>query len=152
MVSALKSKSTMGDKEDIQKKETQTLSYNDPQSPYYLNSSDYPGYIIGAVLLNGDDYGNWSHLVINALRSKNKLGFVNGTITKPAITSPEVHAWEKCDSMVTAWLYNVIDNNLHGSVAYASTARAMWVDLEERYSQGNSIRIHQLKREVSLVG
>lgn len=54
--------------------------------------------------------------------------------------------------MVTAWLYNVIDKNLHGSVAYASTARAIWSDLEERYSQGNTIRIHQLKQEITLVG
>uniref|UniRef100_A0A7C9A7C2 Retrotransposon gag domain-containing protein n=1 Tax=Opuntia streptacantha TaxID=393608 RepID=A0A7C9A7C2_OPUST len=54
--------------------------------------------------------------------------------------------------MVMAWLYNVIDKALHGSVAYANTAREVWIDLEERYSQGNSIRIHQLKREMSLVG
>uniref|UniRef100_A0A7C9AQ24 Uncharacterized protein n=1 Tax=Opuntia streptacantha TaxID=393608 RepID=A0A7C9AQ24_OPUST len=53
--------------------------------------------------------------------------------------------------MVVAWLYNVIDKNLHGSVAYAETAHAIWTDLEECNSQGNSIRIHQLKREITLV-
>lgn len=57
------------------------LSYNDPQSLYYLNSSDHPGYIISLVILNGDNYGNWSRLVLNALKSKNKLGFVNGNLT-----------------------------------------------------------------------
>ena len=50
--------------------------------------------------------------------------------------------------MVVAWLYNVIDKILHGSVTYADTAHAIWADLKERYSQGNSIRIHQLKREI----
>jgi len=128
-----------------------SLSFNDPQSPYYLNSADHPGYIISPVTLNGDNYGNWSRLIINALKSKNKLGFVDGTLRKPASTSPEIHAWEKCDSMVTAWLYNVIDKSLHGSVAYANTARTIWIDLEERYSQPNAIRVHQLKRELSLV-
>jgi len=58
----------------------------------------------------------------------------------PTKTSVEVHAWEKCDLMVRTWLYNVIDKKLHGSIANVSTARATWVDLEERYSQGNSIR------------
>jgi len=38
--------------------------------------------------------------------------------------------------MVKTWLYNLIDNNLHGSIAYASAARTIWVDLEDRYSQG----------------
>lgn len=54
--------------------------------------------------------------------------------------------------MVTTWLYNVIDKGLHNSVAYANTARGIWIDLEERYSQANSVQVHQLKREISLVG
>lgn len=41
-------------------------------------------------------------------------------------------------------------SSLHGSVAYAETARHIWIDLEERYSQGNAIRIHQIKRELTL--
>uniref|UniRef100_A0A7C9A909 Retrotransposon Copia-like N-terminal domain-containing protein n=1 Tax=Opuntia streptacantha TaxID=393608 RepID=A0A7C9A909_OPUST len=52
----------------------------------------------------------WTY--INALKSKNKLEFVNGTLEKPS-TAPDVHAWEKCDSMVLAWLYKVIDKALH---------------------------------------
>lgn len=52
--------------------------------------------------------------------------------------------------MFIAWMYNVIDKNIHGSVAYVEIARQIWVDLEERYSQGNAIRIHQIKRELTL--
>ena len=52
--------------------------------------------------------------------------------------------------MVVAWLYNVIDKTLHGSVAYAEKASEIWTDLKERYSQGNEIRVHQLKREINL--
>jgi len=63
--------------------------------------------------------------VINPLKSKNKLGFVNGDIEKPPITALEAHAWERCISMVIAWFYNVINKNLHRSVAYAHTARVI---------------------------
>jgi len=52
--------------------------------------------------------------------------------------------------MVIAWLYNIIDKNLHGSVAYAETARQIWLDLEERYSQSNALRVHQIKREITM--
>ena len=106
--------------------------YNDPQSPYFLSSSNHSGYIISLVILNGYNYGNWSQLLINALKSKNKLGFVNGTLQKPIAVS-DVHALEKCDSIVMACLYNVIDKALHGSVEYANTIREVWIDLEERY-------------------
>ena len=89
--------------------------------------------------------------MVNALESKNKLGFMNGKISKPDTLSPEFDAWEKCDSMVVAWLYNVIDKKLHGSVAYAKTAQQMSNDLEERYSQSNSVGIHQIKRDINLL-
>ena len=126
------------------------ININDPQSPYYLCASDNPGNIICPTMFTGDNYANWSHLVTNALKSKNKLAFVDGSLTKPATNSPEGHAWERCNSMVIAWLHNVIDKSLHGSVAYAETAKELWSDLKDRYSQGNEIRIHQLKREIAL--
>jgi len=45
--------------------------------------------------------------------------------------------------MVTAWLYNVIDKFLHVYVAYANTARAIWIDdFEERNSQDGAIQVH----------
>lgn len=56
-------------------------------------------------------------------------------LVKPEDNASEAHAWEKANSVVIARLYNVVDKNLHGSVAYADKARAIWVDLEERYSQ-----------------
>lgn len=126
------------------------IDANDPRSPYFLSSSDNPGNIISPIILDGENYVNWSRVVTNALKSKNKFVFVNGDISRPDDNSPDVHAWERCNSMVIAWLYNVIDKNLHGSVAYAETADEIWKDLKERYSQGNEIRIHQLKREITL--
>ena len=126
------------------------ININDPQSPFYLSASDSPGNIICPIILTGDNYPNWSRLVTNGLKSKNKLGKVDGTLAKPNADCPEGHAWERCNSMVIAWLHNVIDKSLHGSVAYAETAKELWSDLKDRYSQSNEIRIHQLKREITL--
>jgi len=137
-------------KENKDEKHNINLDPTDPQSPHSLCSSDSPSNIISPISLNGNNYANWSRLTINALRSKNKLGFVDGGISKPQNLSPEVHAWKRCNSMVIAWLYNIIDKTIHGSVAYAETAKQIWIDLEEQYLQGNVIRIHQLKRELTL--
>ena len=105
-----------------QKVESFSVDPNNPQSLYYLSSSDSPGNVICLVSLDGENYANWSRLVINALKSKNKLPFIDGSLTKPESSSPEVYAWENYNAMVVAWLYNVINKNLHGSVAYAKTA------------------------------
>lgn len=53
----------------------QQIDINNPYSPYYLSNSDHTGYIISPVTLTGQNYGTWSRLVINGLKSKNKLGF-----------------------------------------------------------------------------
>ena len=143
----------MSDKNDVEnqnEKPSPKIIINDPQSPYYLCSSDNPGNIISPITLMGDNYANWSQVVTNALRSNNKLVFVNGSLAKPKEDTPEGHAWDKCNSMVIAWLYNIIDKSLHGSVAYAETTIELWPDLKECYSQGNEIRIHQLKHEITL--
>lgn len=95
------------------------------------------------------NYANWSRLAINALKSKNKLGFADCSITKPQVASPEAHTWERSNSKVIAWLYNIIDKNLHGSIANTETTRQIWTNLEERYSQGHAIKVHQIKRELT---
>jgi len=138
----------MGD--DKPKSPKPEINIDDPQSPYYLCASDNRGNTICHIMFTRDNYTNWSRLVTNTLKSKNKLGFVDGSLTKPEINSPEGHAWERCNSTVIAWLHNVIDKNLHGWVAYVETAKELWSDLKDHYSQDNEIGIHQLKRDIAL--
>jgi len=103
---------------------------------------DNPGNIIFPINLMGKNYANWSRLTASGLKSKNKLGFMNGSLSIGKNTSLDDHAWEKCNAMVIAWLYNVIDKTLYGSIAYAQTIEELWKDLRERYSPSNEIRIH----------
>jgi len=53
----------------------------DHQSPYFLHSS--PDAILTSIRFDGKNYGLWESAVRMSLRSKNKLLFINGTITKP---------------------------------------------------------------------
>jgi len=143
-------KNNKGSREEVEDGKLIVNLDNSPQSSFYLGSSDSSSNTISPVILNGDNYVNWSHSTINGLRSKNKVSIVDGTVNKPQTSSLEYYAWERCSLMVIAWLYNIIENNLHGSVAYAETRRKIWTDLEERFSQSNKIRVHQLKRELTL--
>ena len=108
----------------------------EPHSPYYLLPSDGPGVLITAKVFDGENYDFWEKAVHMALKSKNKLGFINGTLKKPDVKEgdfTEFHAWDMVNSMVCSWLLNVIDRKLRPSVAYAETAEAMWDDLRKRY-------------------
>lgn len=68
-----------------------------------------------------------------SMSSKNKLDFVNGTLTKPDITDITYTAWMRCNDMMISWLLFNLDTNIAKSVMYFNTTREIWVDLEERF-------------------
>jgi len=57
--------------------------------------------------------------VRTSLKSKNKLIFIDGSITKPdlkdGVITKEGKAWEMVNSMIVSWIVNVIDPKLHKS-------------------------------------
>ena len=108
----------------------------EPHSPYYLHPSEGPGVLITVEVFDGNNYDLWEKAVRTALKAKNKLGFIDGTLSKPEVKEgdfTEYHAWDMVNSMICSWLLNVIERKLRPSVAYAETAKAMWEDLHKRY-------------------
>jgi len=90
--------------------------------------------------------------VRTALKAKNKLGFIDGTLTKPAEKegdNSKLQAWEMANSMTASWILNVIDPKLRTSVAYADTAKTMWETLKKRYAIASAPKIHQLKANIA---
>jgi hypothetical protein len=64
-------------------------SIQDISSPYFLHSADHPGAILVSTLLNGDNYPTWKRAMKMALNAKNKLVFVNGSLSKPTSSVTE---------------------------------------------------------------
>ncbi|XP_074284115.1 uncharacterized protein LOC141608671 [Silene latifolia] len=122
-----------------------------PSSPLFLHPSDSPSLKLTQTSFNGENYDLWADVVRNGLDAKNKLGFVDGTVTKPTDKdSYEAVAWRQCQAMIKAWLRSVIDEKLHSSITFnGATVVEIWKELQERYSAGNAPRIHQLKCELT---
>lgn len=62
--------------------------------------------------LTGDNYMTWAKATRQALRVKNKLGFVDGTLEKPDPSSEEFDLWDIANSMIVSWIYNSLDKGL----------------------------------------
>ncbi|MFV0960813.1 hypothetical protein QML37_31435, partial [Klebsiella pneumoniae] len=104
-----------------------------PSSPYFLHHSDNPGAILVTTLLNGDNYSTWCRAMRMALNVKDKFGFVDGTIPKPPLSSPDCKAWHRCNDMILSWLQNSVIKSIANSIIYVVTAREVWIDLEDRF-------------------
>ncbi|KAA8530502.1 hypothetical protein F0562_005211 [Nyssa sinensis] len=72
------------------------LNFSDPFNPFRIDNGDNPATALVSNLLTADNYVNWSRAISRALRAKNKLGFINRTISKPQdATDPTFEAWER---------------------------------------------------------
>nr|XP_019703350.1 uncharacterized protein LOC109505320 [Elaeis guineensis] len=94
---------------------------HDPASSYFISPSENPGNAFVTSLLKGPNYPAWRRAIMTALRAKRKIRFVDGTLARSIDRSWDHFLWDTCNSMV---------------------------DLEERYSQGNAPRIHELKTQI----
>ena len=84
-------------------------------SPYYLHPSEGPGGLITGVIFDGKNYDLWERAVRTALKAKNKLGFIEGTLKKPDPNDEnitELQTWEMINSMICSWILNVIEPQL----------------------------------------
>ncbi|XP_006586507.1 uncharacterized protein [Glycine max] len=84
-----------------------------------------------------------------ALTSKNKMGFLNGTIPVLATTDPIYLSWECYNTLIISWLLNSLSPSIVQSVIFLDRAVDIYIDLQERFSQSDFYGIRQGSRSVS---
>lgn len=107
-------------------------------SPYYLHPSDNLGALITYVLLKGDNYTEWATELSNSIQAKQKLGFINGTIPKPA-SDPELSRWLTTNSMLVGWICTSIDPKIRSTVSFVPETHKLWDNLKRRFSVTNGV-------------
>ncbi|KAL5577328.1 hypothetical protein UlMin_019027 [Ulmus minor] len=121
----------------------------EPSNPYYLHHSDSPGLVLVSQQLIGENYTIWSRVMLIALFMKNKLGFIDGSISEPPGTDANLYnSWIRNNNMVISWILNSISKEISTSIIFATSAREIWLDLRDSFQQKNEPRIFQLKREL----
>ncbi|XP_013614590.1 PREDICTED: uncharacterized protein LOC106320776 [Brassica oleracea var. oleracea] len=118
-------------------------------SPYHLHPSYNPGVLITSVLLTHENYKEWSTELRNSLQAKQKLGFIDGTISKPSEDSPDLARWLAVNSMIVGWIHTSIDSKVRSTVAHVPDAHKLWESLKLRFSVKNGTRVHQLQDAIA---
>ena len=78
-----------------------------------------------------------------ALRSKRKLGFVDGSLPIPKEQN-DISNWERCNDLVS------VSHEIHPCILYAETVAQIWTDLKDHFSQSNAPKIYQLKQSITI--
>ncbi|KAL2346481.1 hypothetical protein Fmac_000481 [Flemingia macrophylla] len=86
-----------------------------------------------------------------ALKSKNKLTFIDGTLPKPEFESATFATWDHCNTLVLSWVHNSLDPSIALSILWMENASDVCKDMKERYYQGDIFRIPKLQEEIYLL-
>lgn len=54
--------------------------------------------------------------MMNFLFTKNKIGFIDGSINKLEKTTDEYMSWMRCDVMVKGWLIIAMENDIRNNI------------------------------------
>ncbi|XP_072078108.1 uncharacterized protein [Arachis hypogaea] len=127
---------------------TTVIPMQDPASPYFIHPSESPGNPLIPVKLNASNYSSWSRGMLLALKSKNKLKFIDGSIVKPDELDPLFEAWEKCNTYLVSWITVSLSPEISGSVIWNNNASDLWKELKRRYYQGDKFRVAELQEEL----
>ncbi|XP_019184395.1 PREDICTED: uncharacterized protein LOC109179345 [Ipomoea nil] len=121
---------------------------NDLASPFFLHPNENPSLILVSAVLDGRNYHPWARAMEMALLSKNKLGFVDGTIAVPDTNDVKFPYWKRCNNMVSTWLMRSLSSEIAQTVLWVGTAERIWKTLKSRFSETDIFRISDLHAEI----
>ncbi|KAL6348342.1 hypothetical protein AAG906_005643 [Vitis piasezkii] len=150
MVSEPEQQTTMAGSQKASGSEYKTI---DPSHPLYIHHSDQPGHVLVPIKLNGVNYQSWSKAVIHALTAKKKIGFVDGTVEEPSQEDEPFmfEQWNQCNSMILSWLTHAVESDIAEGIIHAKTAREVWVDLRDQFSQKNAPAVFQIQKSIATI-
>ncbi|GKB52457.1 cysteine-rich receptor-like protein kinase 8, partial [Tanacetum coccineum] len=123
---------------------------NSPNHPLFLHQNDHPGLIlISKKLIGSDNYSSWRRSMTIALNAKNKLKIITKEYPEPDLTSPLRALWDRNNDMIISWVLNTVSEQISNNLSFNNTASALWLELQDHYSQLDGHRIYQLSNDIA---
>lgn len=114
-----------------------------------LLNFDSPNMILVSSPLNGNNYVTWSRSMVIALKTKDKLEFINGKCKVPEQNDKSYEEWQKADNMVMSWILNTLSKDLVEAFLYATNAYELSEELKSRFGDSNGPLMYQLMKEIN---
>lgn len=125
------------------------LNKLDQFDPLFLHSSDTSGIPLISFKLEGtENYKVWSAAIKLAIHTKNKLGFLNGTLERPAETGFLQEQWDRCNSVVLSWILGCVSQDVFMGQVFSNNAKTVWDELKETYSKEDGFIIFNMHYKI----
>ncbi|XP_074282584.1 uncharacterized protein LOC141607124 [Silene latifolia] len=118
------------------------------QQQFSIIQVENTGSNITQIAFNGSNYDEWSRSFHLALIAKGKEGYIDGITVKPAESAANFSTWRATNALVTGWIFNSIEANTRRTISTRPEAKQIWLDIKNRFCQGNDSRVFQLEAEL----
>ncbi|XP_052626898.1 uncharacterized protein LOC128133479 [Lactuca sativa] len=95
----------------------ESINFDDP---LYIHPSDNAiTSIVTTKLTGNENFRLWKSSISRALKARNKLGFIDGTLKKTSVDESKKSKWDRANAVVCSWLLSSISDSIYQSQAYS---------------------------------
>ncbi|GJW11894.1 cysteine-rich receptor-like protein kinase 8 [Tanacetum coccineum] len=105
--------------------------------------------LISKKLIGSENYSSWRRSMTIALNAKNKLKIITKQYPEPDLNSQYRALWERNNDMTISWILNTVTDQISNNLRFVNSASALWLELQEHYSQLDEHRIYQLSNDIA---
>ncbi|XP_071699521.1 uncharacterized protein [Rutidosis leptorrhynchoides] len=128
------------------------ISKLDFGDPLYLHPSDISSTPLITIKLKGtENYKSWSCAMELALQTKNKMGFINGTLKRSEDNEVLGVQWDRCNVVVLSWILGSMTDELYNGQIYSKIASDVWKELKETYDKIDGSVIFNLYQKLNSI-
>ncbi|XP_021865779.1 uncharacterized protein [Spinacia oleracea] len=124
---------------------------NPYKDPLFIAVNENATTSLGSILLDGNNFMNWSRSIRIALGAKNKLVFLKGKHPKPTEGADEMQKWTRYDYMVRSWLLDTMKPEIASSLVIMPSTKRLREEIVERYGQTSAPQLFQPKKDLWFV-
>ncbi|XP_071718496.1 uncharacterized protein [Rutidosis leptorrhynchoides] len=86
-----------------------------------------------------------------ALQTKNKTGFIDGTVMKSTTDDVLALQWDRCNYVVLSWILNSISEELFSGQVFSKYAKTVWDELKETYDKIDGSITFNLHKKINTI-
>ncbi|XP_071738952.1 uncharacterized protein [Rutidosis leptorrhynchoides] len=83
-----------------------------------------------------------------ALSTKNKMGFINGSVLRSKTDEVLASQWDRCNSVVLSWILGSVTEDLYCGQILSTNATEVWNELKETYDKIDTSIIFNLHQQI----
>lgn len=121
----------------------------EPEDPLHMMTADGPELRLINMQLTGQDNCNaWARDLRRALVTKDKDGFLDGTVPYPIDKRPQ-RFWKKCNQLVRTWIGNCLAPDVAAGLPPTEDSKTFWANIREMYARLDPAKIFTITQAIS---